>query len=97
VAVRSPSQTPGADRERAVSIETARSFFLWCSIINYALLLVWALLATVGRDWLYGLVVRVFPMSREQFDLVNYAGITLYKMGVLLFNIVPLISLYIVK
>jgi hypothetical protein len=80
-----------------VSIENARSFLLWCSIIDYALLGVWALLATRGRDWLYGLVRRVFPMPREQFDLLNYAGITLYKMGILLFNIVPLISLYIIK
>jgi hypothetical protein len=80
-----------------VSIETARSFFLWCSIINYALLCVWALLATLGRGWLHGLVGRVFPVSREQFDLLNYAGITLYKMGTLLFSIVPLISLYIVR
>jgi hypothetical protein len=80
-----------------VTIETARSFFLWCSVINYALLGLWALLATLGRGWLYGLVGRVFPMSREQFDLLNYAGITLYKVGVLLFNIVPLISLYIIE
>jgi hypothetical protein len=80
-----------------VSIETARSFFLWCSVINYALLIVWALLATLGRGWLYSLAGRVFPMSREQFDLVNYAGITLYKMGVLIFNIVPLISLWIIR
>jgi hypothetical protein len=83
--------------EPAVSIETARSFFLWCSVINYTLLIVWALLATLGRGWLYGLVGRVFPMSREQFDLMNYAGITLYKMGTLLFSIVPLIALYIVR
>ena len=80
-----------------MSIESARSFFLWCSVINYALLVVWALLATLGRDWLYGLVGRVFRMSREQFDLINYAGITLYKMGIFLLNIVPLISLYIIK
>jgi hypothetical protein len=80
-----------------MSIETARGFFLWCSIVNYALLVVWALLATLGRGWLYGLVGRVFPIPREQFDLLNYAGITLYKMGVFLFNLTPLISLYIIK
>ena len=33
-----------------MSIETARSFFLWCSVINIAILLVWAALATLGRD-----------------------------------------------
>jgi hypothetical protein len=83
--------------EPAVSIETARSFFLWCSVLNYTLLIGWVLLATLGRGWLYGLAGRVFPMSREQFDLVNYAGITLYKIGTLLFNIVPLIALYIIR
>jgi hypothetical protein len=85
------------DGERTMSIDTARAFFLWCSVINYALLIVWALLATIGRGWMYGLAGRVFPLSREQFDLLNYAGITLYKMGTLLFSIVPLIALYIVR
>jgi hypothetical protein len=80
-----------------VSIDTARSFFLWCSVINYALLVAWALLATIGRGWWYGLVGRVFPVSREQFDLLNYAGIALYKMGALLLSVVPLISLYIIR
>jgi hypothetical protein len=80
-----------------VSLENARSFFLWYSVINYALLGVWALLATIGRGWWYGLVGRVFPIPREQFDLFNYGGIALYKIGIFLFNIVPLISLYIIK
>jgi hypothetical protein len=80
-----------------VSIENARSFFLWCSVINYALLIVWALLATLGRGWWYGLVGRIFRVSREQFDLLNYPGIALYKMGIFLFNLAPFISLYIIK
>jgi hypothetical protein len=80
-----------------VSIETALRFFLWCSIINYALLLLWAALATVGRNWWYRLVGRIFTISGEHFDLFNYAGIALYKMGVFLFNLVPLLSLYIIK
>jgi hypothetical protein len=80
-----------------VSIETARSFFLWCSVINIAILLVWAALAMLGRDWFYRLVSRLFRISPEQFDMINLAGITLYKTGVLLFNIVPCISLYLVR
>ena len=80
-----------------MSIEIARSFFLWCSVINYAILLVWAALATLGRDWLYRLWSRLFRLSTEQFDMLNLAGITLYKTGILLFNIVPCISLYLVR
>ena len=80
-----------------MEIEAVRSFLLWCSVINYGLLILWALLATVGRDRWYGLTGRVFHMSLEQFDLVNYGGIALYKMGVLLLNLVPLIALHVVK
>ncbi|MGA2704618.1 MAG: DUF6868 family protein [Isosphaeraceae bacterium] len=80
-----------------MSIEIARSFFLWCSVINIAILLVWAGLATLGRDWLYRLSSRWFRLSPEQFDMLNLTGITLYKTGVLLFNIVPCISLYLVR
>ena len=80
-----------------MTIETLRSFFLWCTIVNYALLILWAVLATAGRRSWIGFVGRIFPGSREHFDLLNYAGIALYKMGIFLFNLVPLISLYIVR
>ncbi len=80
-----------------VNIETARSFFFWCSVIDIVILLVWAALATLGRDWLYRLVNRLFRISPEQIDMLNLAGITLYKCGVLLFNIVPCIALYLVR
>jgi hypothetical protein len=80
-----------------MTLETARSFFLWCSLINYALICVWALLATVGRVRYHALVGRLFPISLAQFDLINYGGIALYKLGVILFNIVPMISLFIIS
>ena len=80
-----------------MNIETARSFFLWCSLLNYSLLIVWVLVATLGRGFAYGLASRIFRIKPEQVDLLNYAGITLYKTGIFLFNIVPCISLYIIK
>jgi hypothetical protein len=80
-----------------MSIEIARSFLLWCSVINIANLLVWTALATLGREWLDRLVSRLFRISPEQLDMLNLAGMTLYKTGVLLFNIVPCIALYLVR
>ena len=32
---------------------------------------------------------RWFRLSNEQFDTVHYAGMAVYKIGVLLFNLVP--------
>ncbi len=79
-----------------MTLEIARSFFLWCSIINYILLLIWALPVMFWRDGVYRLWGRWFRLSLDQFDMINIGGITLYKMGVILFNVVPCIALYLV-
>ena len=79
-----------------MNIEMARSFFLWCTVINYGLLLMGALLYIFARNgllWWWSKWVRV---SVEQFDLLNIAGITIYKLGIFLFNLVPCIALYII-
>jgi hypothetical protein len=66
---------------------------LWCAVINYGLLLVWVALFVLPHGWMYRLWGRWFRLSAEQFDLVNFAGIVLYKSAVLLFNLVPYIAL----
>ncbi len=75
---------------------TIRNALLWCSIINYAILIVWFLAFAFARDFLYRLHGKWFRLSKEHFDALHYAGIALYKIGILLFNLVPLIALWIV-
>ncbi len=68
--------------------------FLWCStIINYVILLVWFLVFTLAHDWLIRMHGRWFHLSDEQFDALHYGGMTVYKIGILIFNLVPLIVL----
>jgi hypothetical protein len=80
-----------------MSLDTARTFFLWCSVINYGLLLAWFGLVTIGRESMYRLWGRWFALPREQFDVLNFAGMSLYKIGIILFNLVPCIALYLVR
>lgn len=80
-----------------MNLETARSFLLWCSILNYAMLGLWSLLAGLRPAWWYGFVAKLLPISRENFDLFNYGGLMFYKVSIFLLNIVPLIALYIIK
>jgi hypothetical protein len=51
----------------------ARSFFLWCTVINYGLLLVWALLFMFARDGFFRLWSKWDRVSPEQFELLNVA------------------------
>jgi hypothetical protein len=46
---------------------------------------------------MYGLHSRWFKLSVEIFDAIHYAGLAVYKIGILLLNLVPLIALYIVS
>jgi hypothetical protein len=74
-----------------------RDFLLWCSIINYILLIIWFLFFITAHDFIYRLHGKWFHLSEERFDAIHYAGMAVFKIGVLLLNVVPLIALYIVR
>lgn len=74
-----------------------RNFLLWCTVINYSILLLWFAVFSAGRNWLRRFHSRWFKLGSEHFDVVHYAGMTIYKIGVLLFNLVPLLALYLVS
>jgi hypothetical protein len=80
-----------------VDVPSLRNFLLCCPALNYALLLVWGLLLLAPHAWLHRLWGRWLRMPAEPFDAINFAGIVFYKVGIILFNLVPLISLWIVR
>ena len=80
-----------------MKLETARSFFMWCSIINYGVLIFWAALFVFAHDSLKTLNERLLQRKIEHFDTIHYAGMGLYKLGIFLFNIVPWIVLVIIR
>ena len=79
-----------------MSIDVLRNFFLWCAAINYSVLMVWIVLLMSPHDWLYRLWGKWFHLTAQQFDVINFGGIALYKLGILLFNLVPYLALRIV-
>ena len=80
-----------------MNVEIVRSFLLWCAVINFGLMILGVLIITLAHDWVYRLNSRVFRISVEQFDAINYAWIVFLKIGILLFNVVPYIALRIVR
>jgi uncharacterized protein DUF6868 len=80
-------------REEIVNIDTVRKTLLWCGVINYGVLLIWFLVFILAHDWMYLLHSQWFRLSVEQFDMLHYAGMSIYKIGILLLNVVPCIAL----
>lgn len=69
-------------------------FLLWCLVTNYVILLVWFFAIVFARGVVKNLHGRWFKLSDESFDTVHYGGMAIYKIGILLFNLSPLLALY---
>jgi hypothetical protein len=78
---------------RAMSADEVRKILLWCAVINYGILLVWFLFFRLAHDGMYLLHARWFRLSIEQFDVLHYQGMAIYKIGIMLLNGVPYIAL----
>ncbi|SFH86338.1 hypothetical protein SAMN04515618_104234 [Collimonas sp. OK307] len=77
-----------------MTVSLTRDVLLWCVVVNYALLLIWAGICIYAHDWMYRICTRWFKLSVETFDTMNLAGIAIYKLGIILLNLVPLVALY---
>lgn len=79
-----------------MTIELVRRALLWCAVINFGVLGLWGLLFLLPHKWMYQMAGRFFRLSAEQLDVISVAGMLLYKVGILLFNLVPYFALHIV-
>jgi hypothetical protein len=84
---------PSSAREEIMPIGIIRDVLLRCTVIDYGVLLVWFLVFVFAHDRLQRLHGKWFRLSREQFDAIHYAGMSVFKIGILLFNLVPLVGL----
>jgi hypothetical protein len=79
-----------------MTMETARDFFLWCTVINYGVLLVWFLFFMLAHDWMYRFHGKWFSFTLERFDAMHYATMAAFKLGIILLNLVPLVAVCII-
>lgn len=62
-----------------MDIPTLTRFFMWCTIINGALLLSWISIFALDRDLVYRTQTRWFPLPRETFIVVFYSFLGVFK------------------
>lgn len=77
-----------------MSLEVCRAALGWCTVINVSLLIWWAAIFWLAHDWMYSYHRKIAKLSVEAFDAIHYGGIALYKLGILLFNLVPYLALH---
>jgi hypothetical protein len=79
-----------------MTLEKLRSMLGWCTVINVALLLVWAGAFLFAHDWMFQLHGRWFKLTPEAFDALHYGGMGIYKIAIWMLNLAPYIALRIV-
>ena len=79
-----------------MTVESITAVLGWCTLINFALLIWWLFFIAVAHDWTHRLHSKWFKLSPEQFDSIHYSLMGLFKMGVIIFNLVPYLALRIV-
>ena len=79
-----------------MTLETIRAVFAWCTVINFGLLAFWWVFFALAHDWMYRYHSKWVKMSEETFDAIHYAGMALFKIGILLFSLGPYLAMRIV-
>ena len=79
-----------------MNIELLTAFFMWCSIINFTLMMLIFILIIAAADWAHKIHSRWFNISKPSFDLILYCFLGIYKLLVIIFCIVPWIVLCII-
>jgi hypothetical protein len=76
-----------------MSLVTIKLTLLWCLAFNYSILLLWVLLASLGHDKFYRVTAKIFRVTPQTYDAVNYGGIAAYKVLIIFFNLIPYVAL----
>ena len=79
-----------------MDVQMLTRFFMWCTILNMGFLLLLSLFLLINLDFVYKMHGKLFPMSRETFNVVLYSFIAIYKIIIFVFNLVPWIALSII-
>ena len=79
-----------------MDIQALTALFMWLTIINGAMLILWSVLFMVVPDLVYRTQSKWFPISRDNFNIIMYSFLALFKTIVLAFNVVPYLALLII-
>jgi hypothetical protein len=76
-----------------MTVELLKGTLAWSAVLNMGILLWWFLFLTLAHDWVYKMHSKFYPIQREQFEAIHYAGMAFYKICIFTFFIVPYLAL----
>jgi hypothetical protein len=69
---------------------------MWCTILNFALLIFSSLMCVCAADWAFGYHSKWFSIPREAFNVAIFSFLALYKILIFIFCLMPYLALLII-
>ncbi len=79
-----------------MDLQMLTAFFMWCTIINFGILMLSSVFLMFASDFVYGVHSKWFQISRESYNVVMYSYLGLFKVGLIVFSLVPYLALLII-
>ena len=76
-----------------MTVEFVRQVLAWCSLFNLVILMGWYFGFLMAHNAIYRIHSKWFSLSKETFDALHYGGMGLFKLIVLVFNLIPYLVL----
>ncbi len=76
-----------------MDIHQLTTFFQWMTIMNIILIFISTILWTALKKWVYSMHGKLFNLTPEQMSLVAYQYLAIYKVLLIVFNLVPYLAL----
>ena len=80
-----------------MNIEQLSEFFKWMTIINIGLLLFSTFATVVLKSLMVNIHTRMFDVSETQMSVAIYAYLGMFKVLIIVFNIVPYCALLMIN
>jgi Family of unknown function (DUF6868) len=80
-----------------MTIDIAREFFLWCTIINAVMFFVSFIMMMLMRKFIYKYHGRWFDLPDAKLSSSMYKMLGFYKILIIVFNLVPYLALVIIS
>jgi hypothetical protein len=77
--------------------DTLQTFFLYSFLINYGLLFYWFAMFVFAHDWMYKLHSKWFSIPPDAYDAIHFKAMAYFKLLVIVFNLVPWLTLLIIN
>lgn len=77
-------------------LEAIARVLIRCFVMGIALMLLWLGFLVLAGDFTYNVHSRFIPISRQQFDCIQYGAIAITKGCIFLFFLLPYIAIRLV-